>query len=233
MLQQLLPSLTDEQVAQLEQLADLFLEWNQKLNLSAIRDREGVLMKHIVDSLLIMDWEFFEEGDEILDLGTGGGFPGLALAIVYPKMQFTLVDATEKKIAAVAEMAKSLGLKNVSTVAARAEELARDKQHREQYDRVVARALAGFATLLEYCMPFVKPDGLFIAYQGPELIEQWQQYEDVAETLSSHLIACETAVLPDEEQSQRCFVVVEKTGKINTAYPRRTGLPKKKPLGSV
>ncbi len=230
MLSTFLPTLAADQITQLNTLADIFLEWNQKLNLSAIRDREGVIMKHIVDSLLIMEYDQINAGQRILDLGTGGGFPGLALAIVFPETNFVLVDATEKKIRAVESMADALGLKNVKCVAARAEELGRDKAHREQYDLVVARALAGFSTLLEYCLPFVRPGGHFIAYQGPELSESWQEFQAVAKKLSAQIIGCETAVLPDLDQSQRCFVSVEKLSVINKAYPRRIGIPKKKPL---
>jgi 16S rRNA (guanine527-N7)-methyltransferase len=230
MLGKYLPNLNSEHITQLNTLADLFLEWNQKLNLSAIRDREGVIMKHIVDSLLIMDYEWVKAGQKVLDLGTGGGFPGLALAIVYPEANFVLVDATEKKIKAVEAIAESLGLENVKCVAGRAEELGRDKAHREQYDLVVARALAGFSTLLEYCLPFVRPGGHFVAYQGPELSDSWQEFTSVAEKLSAELLGCELATLPDAEQSQRCFVRVEKLSVINKAYPRRTGIPKKKPL---
>jgi 16S rRNA (guanine527-N7)-methyltransferase len=230
MLCQFLPKLPTDQITKLNTLADLFLEWNQKLNLSAIRDRDGVIMKHVVDSLLILNYDPIRSGQKVLDLGTGGGFPGLALAIVYPEANFTLVDATEKKIRAVSAMAESLGLKNVKCVASRAEELGRDKAHREQYDVVVARALAGFSTLLEYCLPFVRPGGEFVAYQGPELADTWQEFQAVAEKLSAHITGAELAQLPDAEQSQRCFVRVEKTSVINKAYPRRIGIPKKKPL---
>ncbi|MDP2691298.1 MAG: 16S rRNA (guanine(527)-N(7))-methyltransferase RsmG [bacterium] len=224
-----LPSLTAEQIHQLDRLADLFLEWNQKLNLSSIRNREGVLVKHILDSLLILPFGLIKPKDRVLDLGTGGGFPGLALAIAYPEANFTLVDATAKKISAVQDIIRQLNLKNARTLTGRAEELGRSRQLREHFDVVVARALAGFPTLLEYCMPFVKPRGKFIAYQGPELAESWMEHQKVAQELDSRIVGSKKAILP-VENAYRCFIVVEKSKTISEKYPRRTGIPKKEPL---
>ncbi|MDP3976150.1 MAG: 16S rRNA (guanine(527)-N(7))-methyltransferase RsmG [bacterium] len=225
-----LPSLNSDQITKLESLADVFLEWNQKMNLSAIRDRDAVLLKHIVDSLLILPHGWIKDGDRVMDLGTGGGFPGLPLAIAYPKADFILVDATEKKVRAVQSMADQLGLKNVRCVAGRAEQLGRVDKYRETFDVVVARALAEFPTLLEYCLPFVKVGGKFIAYQGPELSQTWKQYQNVALELSGDITEVKGAILP-VEKAKRCFVVVKKLRKIFGKYPRRTGVPKKEPLG--
>lgn len=228
-LKTLLPNLTTHQTQKLEQLADLFLEWNQKLNLSAIRDRDGIVLKHIVDSLLILPFHLFNPGDRVMDLGTGGGFPGLALAIVYPSARFTLVDSTEKKIRAVEAMAKALELQNVRCLSGRAEELARKRDMREHFDVVVARALAAFPTLLEYCLPFVKIGGHFIAYQGPELAEEYQKYSGVAKKLGGRIEAVHTTKLPIEEAG-RCFIVVKKENLTPPPYPRQVGTPKKNPL---
>lgn len=224
-----LPQLSPTQIAKLEQLADLFLEWNSKLNLSAIRDRDGVLLKHIIDSLLILPYHLFNHGDTVLDLGTGGGFPGLALAIAYPTVRFTLVDATEKKIRAVEAMAKELGLQNVRCLSGRAEELARKRDMREHFDVVVARALAGFSTLLEYTLPFVKVGGHFIAYQGPELAEECQQYSGVAKKLGGKIVHVHMTQLPIEG-AKRCFIVIKKEQLTPPPYPRQVGMPKKNPL---
>jgi len=225
----LLPHLPATQIVKLEKLADLFLEWNQKLNLSAIRDKDGVLLKHIVDSLLVMPLDIIKEEQQILDLGTGGGFPGLILAIIYPNTKFTLVDATEKKIKAVQAMADDLNLTNVKCLTGRAEELGRDKNLREKFDVVVARALAKFPTLLEYCLPFLKIEGKLIAYQGPEMRDSWKQYKEVAYRLSSVITEVKISKLPIEDAS-RCFIVVKKIENISDKYPRKVGLPKKNPL---
>ena len=224
-----LPNLSDAQISQLERLAEVFLEWNQKLNLSAIRDRDGVLLKHVLDSLLILPFGLIKDGDRVLDMGTGGGFPGLALAIIFPETDFVLVDATTKKVTAVAEMAAELGLSNVSCFAGRAEEMGHDPDFREHFDVVVARALAGFSTLLEYCLPFVRVGGHFVAYQGPELIDTWRGFEGIARKLGGEISEVKTTILPIEE-AQRCFVVVKKLSQLSSNYPRAVGLPKKKPL---
>lgn len=224
-----IPNLSESQVSQLETLADLFLEWNQKLNLSSIRNREGVILKHIVDSLLILEFDLIKDGDRVLDLGTGGGFPGLALAIVYPNAKFVLADSTEKKIAAVKDMADRLSLKNVKCRVGRAEELGHQKDLRENFDVVVARALAKFPTLLEYCLPFVKVGGKFVAYQGPEMKEGWKEYTPVINELSAGVTEVKTAELPIEK-AERCFVIIKKMRKIAGKYPRAVGIPKKKPL---
>ena len=228
-LSQYLPTLSPEHIAKLEQLADVFLNWNQKLNLSAIRDRDGVLLKHLIDSLLVLPFEPIRDGDKVLDMGTGGGFPGLALAVVYPDALFTLVDSTEKKVKAVAAMAKHLGLKNVRCLVGRAEELGRERNLREHFDVVVARAVAPFAVLLEYCLPFVRVGGRFIAYQGPEMAHGWQKYRSVARELGSEFGGVWNAVLPIEN-AQRCFIPVLKKTKLSAQYPRKTGIPRKNPL---
>jgi 16S rRNA (guanine527-N7)-methyltransferase len=222
--------LSDEQEQQLEELVSVFLKKNQELNLSSLRDEASVVMKHVIDSLLILPYGWLQNGQKVMDLGTGGGFPGLVLAIVFPESSLTLVDATEKKVRAVRQMAKELGLQNVRCVAGRAEELGHQEDLREAFDVVVARAVAGFSTLLEYSLPFVKPQGRFIAYQGPDLIDAWQGFQGVAKKLSSEMMSCQSSVLPDENHSQRCFIEVLKIGTLSPAFPRRIGIPKKTPL---
>lgn len=222
--------MSDKQHEQLGRLCELFLEWNSKINLSAIRDTDGVMVKHILDSLLILPFELVQVGQKVLDLGTGGGFPGLALAISYPQTEFVLVDSTAKKVNAVQDIAQQLGLENVRCVIGRAEALGRNPRYREQFDVVIARALAGFSTLLEYTLPFVKVGGHFVAYQGPELKDTWKTFEGVAEQLGGRISELKEAVLPVEE-AERCFVVVEKADGISEKYPREVGIPKKSPLG--
>ncbi|MDF2379025.1 MAG: 16S rRNA (guanine(527)-N(7))-methyltransferase RsmG [Candidatus Gracilibacteria bacterium] len=224
-----LPQLTEDQIAQLNTLTDLFLETNKQINLSSIRDRDGVLIKHVVDSLLILPYLKLKAKDKVLDVGTGGGFPGLALAIVYPEVHFTLLDATQKKINAVQAMSDSLGLKNMETEWDRAEELAHEGDFRHQFDLVISRALAHFGTNLELCMPFVRPGGKFFAYQGPEMAEKWMNYNDMAKKLGGKLISCHNTVLPVEE-AKRCFIEVEQTTACINSFPRPTSQIRKRPL---
>ncbi len=227
---QYFPTLPEDQVEILDKLAERFEYWNGQLNLSAIRDPEGILMKHVVDSLLIQQFDWIQDDMRVMDLGTGGGFPGLALAAIYPQTEFILVDSTEKKVKTVETMAEELGLSNVGCFIGRAEDLGQDRDFRAQFDVVVARALAGFSTLMEFCLPFVSTGGKMIAYQGPDMIDSWQDYQGVAKKLSAEISACEATELPDEERSKRCFVVVDKVKKMNPAFPRRNGIPKKTPL---
>ncbi len=212
-----------------EKLADLFLDWNSKLNLSAIRTREGVMVKHIADSLLITPFNWIKEGDHVLDLGTGGGFPGLALAIAYPKTHFTLCDATEKKLNAVQAMAKGLRLTNVSFLLGRAEELGRDKHYREWFDVVVARALGKWTTVLEYTLPFVQVGGKFVAYQGPEVLDVVDASRTVVRELGGEIKDIRETSLP-ENQGKRVLVMIKKIAPLSHRYPRATGIPKKNPL---
>jgi 16S rRNA (guanine527-N7)-methyltransferase len=230
MLKKHLSHLPEEQIKKLETLVDLFMEWNSKLNLSSIRERHDIMIKHVIDSLLITKLDLLKPGMKVLDLGTGGGFPGLPLAIVYPEIQFTLVDSTKKKIDAVESMVNSLSLTNVTCYNSRAEQLGHSPSHRNKYNIVVARALAGFSTLLEYCTPFVKTSGLFIAYQGPDIIDQLPQSKKAQELLNTKVIDQVELDLP-ENAGRRIFVVCKKLSETPEEYPRSVGLPKKRPLG--
>lgn len=221
--------LQDDHIISLDRLVELFLDWNSRLNLSSLRTQQDVEVKHVVDSLLLRDFDLIRSGGMLLDMGTGGGFPGLPLSVVYPKTQVTLVDATQKKVNAVASMARDLGLMNVKCIQGRAEELGRLSTWRERFDVVVARALAGFATLLEYCVPFVKVGGVFIAYQGPEILLEIDQYRGVLGQLGAELEAVERKSLP-EGFGERVFVVCRKVQSTPLTFPRAVGIPKKNPL---
>lgn len=204
-----LPTLSQQQIQKLLHLTDLFLSWNQKLNLSAIRDQDGILIKHVLDSLLLLPLHLIEPGQRVLDLGTGGGFPGLTLAIAYPETTFTLLDATLKKLKVVQDMTQKLKLSNVHVVHGRAEDLNKTAEFRARFDRVVSRAVAKFPMLLKYAIPFIKPNGFLIAYQGPEMINTWQSFQPQAKKLHSHIERVIETTLPIEN-AKRCFVIVKK-----------------------
>ena len=153
---------------QLRQYMEGVLAWNEKVNLTAITDRDAFVQKHYIDSLLCAESLDFTESTSICDVGTGGGFPGVPLAVCYPDKEFVLMDSLQKRVKIVRELCDEIGLRNVTVIHGRAEELARKKEYRENFDLCVSRAVANMQVLSEYCLPFVKPGGYFIAYKGAD-----------------------------------------------------------------
>lgn len=217
-------NLIEQHAAQFEKLWTLFSDWNSKINLSAIREKEAVYEKHFQDSLLLTD--FFDIKDlNILDIGSGGGFPVLPLAIVTPSSSFTALDSVGKKMKVVADIATQLELKNVKTLHGRFEEFGKNPHHREKYDIVVARAVAPWPVILEYALPFVKVGGSFIAYQGPSVEEHLGS--GIEELLGGEIERVEETTLGENE---RVFVEIKKVEKCSKAYPRMNGVPRQEPL---
>lgn len=219
-------TLSPEQLNQFEKLCDLFLDWNSKINLSAIRDREGVYEKHFVDSLLATKHIDFEH-KKILDLGAGGGFPCLPLSIVTSHSRTTALDSVGKKMKVVQLMADELKLK-LKAVHGRIEDFGHDPNFREQFDMVTARALAPWPTLLEYALPFVKIGGLFVAYQGPAIRDDLKQFKDVEILLGGEIIQVFEDSL--ESKNDRIFIVIKKIKQCSHKFPRKMGEPKKNPI---
>ena len=217
----------EEHKEQYEKLADIILEWNEKINVTAIKDRNEFIEKNIIDSLMPMGLIEFEDSSNVMDLGTGGGFPGLPLAIACPDKQFTLVDSVGKKLKVVEDAARQLGLKNVKVVHGRAEDLAGDKGFRERFDMVVSRAVANMSTLSEYCLPFVSLGGYFVAFKTENSEEEIAQAENAIEELGGTLAGVTES---EEEDNGHILVIVEKESKTPKKYPRKAGLPSKDPL---
>ncbi len=217
--------LSAAELEKFEALYESFIDWNSKINLSAIRDREGIFEKHFVDSLLGMNFFDFNN-KKILDLGAGGGFPTLPLAIMNPESSITAVDSVGKKTKAIDDMANQLDL-NVKTTNDRIEVLGQDKKFREQFDVVTARALAPWPVLLEYALPFIKKDGYFVAYQGPSIMDDLDTYENLETRLGGEIERINAIQLGDNE---RIFVIIKKTKPTPKRYPRMIGEPKKNPL---
>ena len=216
-----------EEAERLGSMTDMILEWNKVINVTAIRDRQEFIDKNVIDSLLLSILPEFQAADRILDMGTGGGFPGLPLACVFPGKQFVLVDAVGKKLRVVSDTAEKLGLSNVSVVHARAEDLGRDKAYREAFPLVTSRAVANMSTLCEYCFPFVKKGGYFAAFKTEDSAD-----EIAGASRALSILGGETErTVPDGiEGSGHIFVVVKKTGNCPQKYPRKAGLPSKEPL---
>ncbi|MCF0141952.1 MAG: 16S rRNA (guanine(527)-N(7))-methyltransferase RsmG, partial [Parasporobacterium sp.] len=151
---------------------DMVLERNQFINLTAVKDRDEAMQKHIADSLAICDLPEYRDAETVIDVGTGGGFPGALLAIVSPEKSFVLLDSTLKRLKVIDEFAEVLGIDNIATVHARAEELQKKEEHSQTYDLCVSRAVANLTTLTGWCAPFVKPGGYFISYKGENYREE-------------------------------------------------------------
>ena len=215
---------TDEEISKLEKYADLLKEWNEKINLTAITEKEQVFLKHFYDSLTLVKIINLDKVDNLCDLGTGAGFPGLVLKIFFPQLKLTLVDALNKRINFLDVVVKELSLENVTLVHARAEEYGRN--HRECFDVVTARALSSFPILLEYSASLLKVHGHLIAMRG---LDDSSDGIDALKVLNLKINNVLEFKLPFEE-SNRTLVDVIKVDKTLQKYPRRYAEIKKKTL---
>ncbi|MBR5756380.1 MAG: 16S rRNA (guanine(527)-N(7))-methyltransferase RsmG [Firmicutes bacterium] len=208
-------------------LTTLSLEWNEKINITAITDPKEFLKKNILDSLTLVGYKQIEDAKRVLDLGTGGGYPGLPLAINYPDKQFVLADAVKKKLNVIDDIAEKLEISNVVTVHGRAEELAKNPAFRDAFDLVVSRAVANMATLSEWALPFVKPGGYFVAYKTEDAYDEIAAANKAIESLGGKLRSIEAAVSTD---SRHVLVFVEKIVETPKRFPRKPNEAKKNPI---
>jgi 16S rRNA (guanine527-N7)-methyltransferase len=208
--------------------------WNEKFNLTAITDYDQVQIKHFLDSLtclLAVRSPRSEVRGKAIDIGAGAGFPGLPLKIVCPALQLTLLEATGKKVGFLEHIVSRLGLTGVEVIKGRAEELGRDAAHRERYDLALARAVAELPVLVEYALPFCKPGGLFVAQKGAEGETEAKSAEGAIAALGGVLRRIVHLELPHLAEP-RSLVVIEKTAPTPEKYPRRPGIPSKRPIKS-
>ncbi len=206
----------------------LLREWNDKINLTAILDDEGIAVKHFLDCLLVGKYADFKKGDKIIDVGTGAGFPGLVLAAAYPDCQVTLLDSTGKKLKAVADIAENMGFHNVQIVHMRAEDAGKWPEFREQFDYATARAVAELRVLLEYTLPFVKVGGTFISLKGAAAIDEIDGAGASLKTLGGKINGTNEFSLPSGDK--RAIINVKKISHIPPRYPRVSAQIAKKPL---
>lgn len=221
--------LTDQQFDKLNKYLNLLKSKNEELNLTRITDNKEAWVKHILDSLIAAPFFDIKPGFKVIDIGTGGGLPGIPLAIMFPSVHFTLVDSTQKKIEAVSGFASELGLKNVATIAARAETIGHDSNHRDQYDLVVTRAVAPLRVLLELTAPLIHLYGKVICYKGPEYISELSQSQNSVIKLQIEPPRIFQYTLP-ENMGSRTIIQVTKKRVTPDIYPRREGIPNKRPL---
>lgn len=224
--------LSEYQMEQFYKYYSLLIDWNQKINLTSITDIRDVYEKHFLDSscgVLAIEKYGVSEKLRMIDVGTGGGFPGVPLKIIYPDMHITLLDSLNKRIQFLNEIIQELGLKNIETIHGRAEEMGRHKDFRENYDISVSRAVANLSTLSEYCTPFLNKDGFFISYKSKNVDEELEQSKIALSKLNTMVDNVIQYDLPGTDVA-RTLVMIKKTGKTPSAYPRKAGTPQKKPL---
>jgi 16S rRNA (guanine527-N7)-methyltransferase len=222
-------TLTDSQSDQFEAYYRLLVEWNEKMNLTGITEREQVYEKHFYDSLTAAHAADFAAAASLSDIGSGAGFPSLPLKIVFPHLQVTIIDALAKRIRFLEEVVNILELKDVRCIHARAEETARSSEHRDYYDIVTARAVARLSVLNELCLPFVRIGGVFIAMKGSDVEHEIEESRFSAERLNGSIRDVIHLQLPGEG-SERHLIRIVKTGPTPKAYPRKPGIPLKEPL---
>lgn len=222
-------SLTERQLEQLTVYYEQLVERNKVVNLTAIVSPEDVAVKHMIDSFLAWREDYFPQGATLCDVGTGAGFPGLALKIYRPDLRVTLMDSLAKRLAFLNDMIALLGLTGVTTCHMRAEDAGRAPAHREKYDVVTARAVARLAVLAEYTLPLVKVGGYFVAMKGPKFEAEMNEAQGALKKLNGRVAAVVPAVLPGLDDG-RAILYIEKMAPCAALYPRRAGLPEKSPL---
>lgn len=222
--------ISEKQADQFYRYYELLVEWNEKMNLTAITDFEDVVVKHFLDSAYGGMLYTFSEKDRVLDLGTGAGFPGIPLKILYPDTTFVLMDSLQKRIRFLDEVISRLGLEKITAVHGRAEEMARNKIYREQFTVCTSRAVANTSTLLEYCMPFVQVGGCFLAYKSGKFREELEGARKTLHLLQTEMEKEKEFMLADTDMA-RTLVIFKKKGKTPAKYPRKAGMPSKEPLG--
>lgn len=220
---------SDEKLRQLSGYMEGILDFNESINLTAITDRKEFIAKHYIDSLMCAAMDEINDADTVIDVGTGGGFPGVPLAIAFPEKKFTLIDSLNKRIKIVNQLCDELEIKNVRANHGRAEELARKKDMREQFDICVSRAVANMATLSEYCLPFVKVGGSFIAYKGPDCESEVKEASNAIEKLGGCLLRIERPEADGVAFDHR-LIVVKKIAATAAKFPRKPGTPSKEPM---
>lgn len=220
-------NIDEEKEIKFEKYKDLLLEWNEKINLTAITEEDEIILKHFIDSCSIL--KYIENNQKIIDIGTGAGFPGIPLKIMNESLNITLVDSLNKRVNFLNEVIKELELKNIEAIHSRAEDIGKDDKYREKYDIATSRAVANLSTLLEYLMPFVKVNGMCICMKGPNIEEELNEAKKAIKEFGGKLEEVYNFKLPNSD-IERNIIIVRKIEKIKLKYPRKAGIPAKEPI---
>lgn len=219
-------NLSDIKLEQFYTYMNLLIEWNKKINLTAIVEEKDIIIKHFLDSLTIS--KYINSNQKVMDIGTGAGFPGIPLKIVHENININLVDSLNKRITFLNEVVNKIELKNIVAIHSRAEDLAKIEEYREKYDIVVSRAVAKLSTLLEYMMPFIKVGGTCICMKGSN-IEELEESKKAIEILGGKLEKVDEIVLPNTD-IKRNNIIIKKIRNTPKEYPRKAGIPTKNPI---
>lgn len=216
----------DNEIEKLYKYMIGIIEWNDKVNVTAITEEKLFIVKHFIDSLLIN--HYLQGKERIVDIGTGGGFPGIPLKILNPNKKFTLIDSVNKKLNVIRDLSEKIELKNLEVIHARAEDLASKKEYREKYDVATTRAVSNLSTILEYMLPFIKVGGIAICMKGPNYKEELDEAKKAIEILGGKFEHIETFNL--EGEMERNILVIKKVKNTPNKFPRGQGKPLKEPI---
>lgn len=221
--------LTTKQLDQFHTYYELLVEWNKKMNLTSITDREEVFLKHFYDSITVSFYTNFTKETSLCDVGAGAGFPSIPLKICFPNLRVTIVDSLQKRIGFLEHLAEQLQLEQVQFFHDRAETFGKNRDFRESFDVVTARAVARMSVLSELCLPLVKKEGRFIAMKGSQGKEELEKAKKAIFILGGKVEDIHTFTLPKEE-SERSIIVIRKTKNTPKSYPRKAGTPNRNPI---
>ena len=216
-----------EQIEQFYRYMNLLIEWNEKMNLTAITEPKEIILKHFIDSITIL--KYIDDNSKLVDVGIGAGFPGVPLSIMNPTLKITLVDSLNKRLIFLQEVVKELNLKNIEIVHARAEEFGQNKNCREKFDIATSRAVANLATLSEYLVPLVKIDGKIISMKASNAKEEINDAKKAIEVLGGKIEKIEEFDLPESDIG-RTIIIIDKNKCTPAKYPRKAGTPAKEPI---
>ncbi len=220
-------SITENSIERFYIFKELLIEWNNRINLTAITQENEIVIKHFVDSLLILKY-IKDDTSTLIDIGTGAGFPGIPVKILREKLRVTLLDSLQKRVQYLNTVIESLNLKDIKTVHGRAEDFGNNVLFREQYDYAVARAVAKLPVLLEYCLPFVKVGGHFIAMKA-NCEKEIEESKKAIDTLGGKIISVDNKTL-SIDNAERTIIIIKKNRQTPTRYPRKAGVPNKQPI---
>ena len=220
-------TLNEEQIQKFYTYMNLLIEWNEKINLTAITKPEEIILKHFVDCLTIS--KYIEDGSILIDIGTGAGFPGIPLKIYRSDLKITLVDSLNKRLNFLNEVINKMKLEGIETIHARAEELGRNKNYREKFDVATSRAVANLSTLSEYLLPFVKIGGKCISMKGSDINDELNNAKKAIHVLGGKVVEKDVFNLPQSDLG-RSLIVIEKIKKTPEKFPRKPGTPAKEPI---